>query len=49
VENQPPLFRTEFDDECDEDDYWHRVEEHEKTQLRKFYLEEMQQSCPGWV
>ncbi|KAJ4338456.1 hypothetical protein N0V87_003999 [Didymella glomerata] len=30
-------------------EYWRRVEEHEKTQLREFYLEEMQRVCPEWV
>lgn len=30
-------------------DYWRHVEEHEKTQLREFYLKEMQRVCPEWV
>lgn len=41
----PHVFR----DERDEKDYWRRVEEHEKTQLREFYVEEMQRVCPEWI
>ncbi|KAF3049851.1 hypothetical protein E8E11_008748 [Didymella keratinophila] len=48
-EDAPPPFRKEFRDERDEMDYWRRIEEHEKTRLREFYLEEMQRVCPEWV
>lgn len=49
AEDEPPPLRTEFRDEWDEKDYWRRIEEHEKTQLRKYYLEEMQRVCPEWA
>ena len=47
--NERPPFRTEFEDEEDENHYWRLVEEHEKTQLRAFFREEMQRVCPKWM
>lgn len=44
-----PLFRTEFEDEADENHYWRLIEEHEKTQLQAFFLDEMQRVCPEWM
>ncbi|KAJ4380835.1 hypothetical protein N0V86_004197 [Didymella sp. IMI 355093] len=48
-EDAPPPLRDQFHDERDEMDYWRRIEEYKKTQLHKFYLEEMQRVCPEWV
>lgn len=45
----PPPFRNDFRNERDEKDYWRRIEEYEKTQLRIFFLEEMQRNCPEWI
>ena len=49
AKHQLPTNRTDFDEEDNKDDYWQRVEKQEKTQLRKFYLEEMQRVCPEWI
>jgi aminoglycoside phosphotransferase (APT) family kinase protein len=47
--NELPPFRTGFEDEEDKNQYWRLVEDYGKTQLRAFFLEEMQQVCPEWM
>jgi aminoglycoside phosphotransferase (APT) family kinase protein len=47
--NAPPPYEEDFENEFYEQAYVEGVEEHEKTQLRKFFVEEMGRTCPEWV
>jgi len=47
--DEPPIRDDEFEDEWYEKAYFDDLEEYEKTQLREFFLEEMERLCPEWV
>ncbi|KAH4039498.1 hypothetical protein HBI09_032810 [Parastagonospora nodorum] len=47
--DEPPIRDDEFEDEWYEKAYYDDLEDYEKTQLREFFLEEMQRVCPEWM
>lgn len=46
---KPPPYTEEFENEFYEQADYDDLAEYEKTQLRKFFVEEMQRLCPEWV
>lgn len=47
--DSPPTFDEVFENAFYEQAYYDDLEEYEKTQLRKFFFEEMERICPEWV
>jgi aminoglycoside phosphotransferase (APT) family kinase protein len=47
--DEPPEFVDDFENEWLERAYYDDIEDYEKTELREFFLQEMQRVCPEWI